>query len=80
VEEDGEDGGKGDEVVGLDGIEVVVVAGSEGHADAVEDIAGEEECECLLDLEDEVSGGIVGKVALRESPRTCISEVLPGRS
>ncbi len=77
MEEDGEDGGKSDEVVRFDSIEVVVVAGSEGHADAVKDIAREEECQCLLDLEDEVSGRIVGKVTLCESPRTCISESLP---
>lgn len=53
-----------DEVVGLEGVEVLVVAGAEEDDDAVEDVCGEEGGDELLYFEDGVAGGVVGEVAL----------------
>jgi len=64
VEEQCEDGSQTNQVVGLDGIQILVVAGFEQHDDAVQDIGREESGDELLDLEDEVAGGVVGEVAL----------------
>jgi hypothetical protein len=48
----------------------LVVAASELHHDAIQDIAGEESGEELLDFEYEVAGGVVGEITLNESKFT----------
>ena len=55
MEENRESGGDDHEVPGLDDVKILVVAGLERHADAVQNVSGECCREHLLNFEDNVA-------------------------
>lgn len=66
VEDGGHDCCENDEVVALDHVEILVVAGAEGLVDCIEDVAAEGSGKHLLYFEDGVSGGVERQVTLVE--------------
>ena len=66
VEEERQNTCRPNQVVRFDCVQVLVVAALERYHDAVQDVAREDSGEGLLDLEDQVAGGVVGEVTLHE--------------
>lgn len=70
VEEHCQRKSQGDQVVGLDSVQVLVIADPVGDDNRVEDISREDGRDKLLNPEDDVSCSIVGEVALNSGIST----------